>query len=145
MFTITKSYRDLPAAHRQPKHDGHCSLVHGHNWGFDITISCLDLDENGFVLDVGKMKEVKGYLELMFDHTCLINMDDPQMKLFEQMHLDKLIDLRVVSNCGMEKLAEMVASQVHSILVREYGTERGVRVDSVTCLEDAKNVSTYTA
>lgn len=147
MKTITKRYRNLPAAHRQPNHDGHCRLVHGHNWGFDITLSCETLEENGFVLDVGKMKPVRRMLEHYFDHTCLINRSDPKIGFFMQMHEDKLLDVRVVENCGMEGLAEMVFEQVQTVLKADYPEDfgvRGLRVIGVTCWEDEKNAATYT-
>lgn len=145
MFTITKCYRDLPAAHRQPNHDGHCRFVHGHDWGFDITVSADRFDENGFVIDVGKMKEVKKYLEHMFDHTLLINEADPFREQFELMHEDGLADVRIVLNCGMECLAELVCDQVQALLNHTVTDGRTITVTSVTCHEDSKNSATYKA
>jgi len=144
MQTITKSYRDLPAAHRQPNHDGHCRLVHGHNWGFDITIACDMLDENGFVLDVGKMKSVKARLEELFDHTLLINYEDPLVDNFKIMDQQGLVNLVLVPNCGMEGLAKFVCHDVQRLLEATFGTERGLQVTEVVCLEDSKNIATYT-
>jgi 6-pyruvoyltetrahydropterin/6-carboxytetrahydropterin synthase len=144
MQTITKSYRDLPAAHRQPNHDGHCRLIHGHNWGFDITIACDILDENGFVLDVGKMKSVKARLEELFDHTLLINYDDPLIEQFKAMDRTGLVALVLVPNCGMEGLAKFVCMDIQKVLENTFGQERGLQVTSVVCFEDAKNVATYT-
>lgn len=101
------------------------------------------LDENGFVVDVGKLKEIKVYLEHMFDHTLLINLADPHREHFEKMHEDGLVDLRLVSNCGMEMLAALVSDHVQ-LLMDQLITDRVVSVIQVVCLEDAKNVSTYT-
>jgi 6-pyruvoyltetrahydropterin/6-carboxytetrahydropterin synthase len=143
MQTITKSYRDLPAAHRQPNHDGHCRLVHGHNWGFDITIACDTLDENGFVLDVGKMKVVKARLEQLFDHTLLINYEDPLLSQFKTMDREGLVELVLVPNCGMEGLAKFVCHDIQKILEDTFGTDRGLQVIEVVCLEDSKNIATY--
>ena len=142
MLTITKSWRDLPAAHRQPKHDGHCRLVHGHNWGFDVTIACEILDENGFVVDVGKLKSVRRRLEELFDHTLLINQDDGLLDRFREMDKEGLVKLVVVPNCGMEGLAAFVAGEIQYILDVEH-MDRGVIVREVTCLEDSKNSATY--
>jgi len=143
MITITKSWRDLPAAHRQPKHDGHCRLVHGHNWGFDVTITCERLDENGFVVDVGKLKKVKEWLESVFDHTLLINEDDPLVTEFREFHKRGLVNLVIVPNCGMEGLAKLVAGGIQLVLTNDFGSERGLLVTSVTCFEDSKNSATY--
>ena len=143
MVTITKSWRDFPAAHRQPKHDGHCRLIHGHNWGFDITIGSDTLDENGFVVDVGKLGMAKKKLEELFDHTLLINEDDPLLEYFKSMHNQGWCELRVVPNCGMEGLARLVAQEVQIILDRVITDGRLVGVDEVICWEDSKNRATF--
>lgn len=149
MITVTKSYRDLPAAHRQPNHDGHCRLIHGHNWGFDITFACRELDANGFVIDVGKLKAVKQWLERHFDHTLLLNEDDPHLQFLEntlQQHSLFLTDIVIVPNCGMEGLARFVATSLNGqgrVLFGEEAHSRCVRIVSVTCHEDGKNSATY--
>lgn len=151
MHTVKKSYRDLPAAHRQPKHDGHCRLIHGHNWGFDIVLGCTSFDPNGFVLDVGKLKPVKDFLTETFDHTLLLNEDDP-LFIGDELEaefdmLRELSKLVKVPNCGMEGLAQYVFEEVQLILERAFNDDfrnRGLRVVEVTCFEDSKNSSTYT-
>lgn len=144
MFTVKKQWRDFPAAHRQHKHDGHCSLVHGHNWGFDVVFSCDDLDECGFVIDIGKLQVFKQRLETLFDHTCLINSDDPSLDHFKEQDARKLINLVIVDNCGMEGLAYMIWREFNTICdATESMNKRGVCVTSVTCHEDSKNTATY--
>jgi 6-pyruvoyltetrahydropterin/6-carboxytetrahydropterin synthase len=68
MLTCKKTYFDVPFAHRQHLHDGHCSFVHGHNWDISITFACDKTDENGFVVDFGKLKFLKksGTLNILF-------------------------------------------------------------------------------
>ena len=56
MMTCSKTYSDLPFAHRQHRHAGHCSLIHGHNWELKITFACEEFDKNGFVVDFGNLK-----------------------------------------------------------------------------------------
>ena len=144
MITVTKSWRDLPAAHRQPNHDGHCRLIHGHNWGFDITFGCDALDGNGFVVDVGKLKPIKDRLVSLFDHTLLINGDDPLLGRFRGMDEEGLIALVIVPNCGMDGLSKMGARDAQQIL--EVLTEkdgRKVFVHEVVCWEDGKNRASY--
>lgn len=159
MFTVTKTYRDLPAAHRQPTHDGHCRLIHGHNWQFDIEFGCNQLDKNGFVIDVGELGFVKEFLNEKFDHTLLLNQDDPLLLLLIQTigHLGEdgaakiatapdgyCAKIVTVPNCGMEGLAEYVFHEVQVKLdAREQYHKRGVHVIRVTCLEDSKNAATY--
>lgn len=82
MHRVTKVFKGYPFAHRQHTHDGHCRLIHGHNWDFEIALEADQLDENGFVYDFGKFGWLKEWLENMFDHTLLLNKDDPQLNFF---------------------------------------------------------------
>jgi len=151
MFTITKTWRDLPAAHRQHNHEGHCRLIHGHNWSFDVVFTCDILDGNGFVIDVGKLEVVRDWLKGKFDHTLLLNQDDPfRPRLQVAMDPPDLEEGKIfaqivtVPNCGMEGLARWVFEEVTDIIrldVRLGG--RGLRVVGVTCWEDSKNRASY--
>ncbi len=67
MITCSKLYKDIPFAHRQPYHDGHCYFIHGHNWDFQFEFGCEYLDTDGFVIDFGKLKFIKEYIE-NYDH-----------------------------------------------------------------------------
>ncbi len=152
MHTVTKQYRDLPAAHRQHTHAGHCRWIHGHNWGFDITFACRDLDACGFVVDVGGLGTLRRWLQENFDHTLLLNLDDPQLKRIEvgletlamsqSIWLAKVV---VVPNCGMEGLSKLVYSNVNTLIQDHYidGVDRGLICVKVVCWEDSKNSATY--
>lgn len=148
MFSVTKKYRNLPAAHRQPDHKGHCRFIHGHNWGFDITFYSSQLDDCGFVIDLGALEPVKEFLTYTFDHTTLLNESDPLVTDDKASYvLGHFADVRAVPNCGMEGLAEYVFRQIdimcltgklgHSTAVRH------LRVKLVTCYEDSKNSANY--
>ena len=141
---VTKEYRDLPAAHRQPTHKGHCRLIHGHNWGFDISFASETYDGCGFVVDVGLLQPLKEELVKWFDHTLLLNQDDPLLETFKQQ-LEGYADIRVVKNCGMEGLAKFVADLAGKLIDSGHipGKERGLHVCKVICWEDSKNSSVY--
>jgi len=101
------------------------------------------LDQNGFVIDVGELDEVEEFLIDYFDHTLLLNEDDPRLKEFHQLQKLDLFQVRTLPNCGMEGLARFVFSKVYELLLGGKNTERGVRVVEVTCWEDSKNRATY--
>jgi 6-pyruvoyltetrahydropterin/6-carboxytetrahydropterin synthase len=115
-------------------------LIHGHNWAWDITFICAILDENGFVIDVGKLDKVKEFLVNHFDHTLLINSDDPQLDFFREVLQPKLSKVVLVPNCGMEGLAKFVYEKVGQLINLK---SRELRVVEVTCWEDSKNRATY--
>jgi 6-pyruvoyltetrahydropterin/6-carboxytetrahydropterin synthase len=165
---VSKLFGEYPAAHRQHTHSGHCSYIHGHNWSFAIDFQCAELDQNGFVIDVGTLKPVDSWLKAMFDHTLLLNEDDPQ-KSYIQAQLNPpgvigtqgsqgistivrpavLAKIRIIPNCSMEGLAKLTFHMINSLLSRDTVfpkdvQERKVKVVCVTCWEDNKNSVTYT-
>lgn len=146
--TIRKIFTDLPFAHRQPNHDGHCALIHGHNWSFEFTFAAKSLDKNGFVVDFGDLKWLRAWLEEHFDHTLVLNEDDPQLDYLTTWltstdgHRPVMARIVTVPNCGAEGLARYVAEQVDET-IRRMHLDR-VRVQCVTVYEDSKNSATYT-
>lgn len=151
MYTITKKFRNLPAAHRQHMHGGHCSQIHGHEWGFDVTFTSTKLDENNFVVDFGRLKLLRSWFEEHFDHTLLLNQDDPQLpRLREVLGHTGLARIIVVPSCGAEGLAKFVFESFHALFSNttdEYLSrlvrENGLSILAVTVHEDDKNNATY--
>lgn len=152
MFTCTKKYIDLPFAHRQHRHAGHCCLIHGHNWSFKFVFGCNKCDENGFVIDFGSLHWLKKWLEQRFDHTLVLNEDDPSLGRLTAMLAegwpnaeDKetaiYAKIHVVPNCGAEGLAQYIWEQITPRLHEL--TEGRVFLRSVTVSEDSKNSATY--
>lgn len=136
-----KAYRDVPFAHRQPKHDGHCRLIHGHNWGFTFEFACSNLDENGFVLDFGKLKFIRSWLD-QFDHALVLCEDDPKLPDFLQLQGIGLARLILVPDASAEGLALLALRQV-DLLVRLESKDRAW-IHSVTVHEDERNSATAT-
>lgn len=85
MMTCRKVYADIPFAHRQHLHDGHCALIHGHSWSFALTFGCHERDASGFVIDFGKLRFIREELETRFDHACVFATDDP-LRAGHQLH-----------------------------------------------------------
>lgn len=139
--TITKTYDNLKAAHRQWRHCGHCAFVHGENWRVDITFRAKELDHQNFVYDFGALRPLRAQLENCFDHTLLIDADDPERAFFEEMHKRKLADVRFLPSAGAEGLAQWVFELADSY-IREASSER-VRCVKVVVFEDLRNSSTY--
>lgn len=77
MITCSKTYKDIPFAHRQHRHEGHCSFLHGHNWSVEIEFACSSLDERGFVVDFGGLGYLKDWIARHLDHACVFSADDP--------------------------------------------------------------------
>lgn len=142
MITCRKTYTDIPFAHRQHNHDGHCALIHGHNWAFTLTFGCHQADPNGFVVDFGKLKFIKKWIEEKLDHSCVFNASDP---LREQIIASCPTAWRayVVPSCSCEGLAQHLF-EVFDCLVRDQTSDRAFLV-SLEVIEDSKNSATYSA
>ena len=141
MFRSTKSYHSLPCAHRQWRDSGHCSLVHGYDRSVHIVFDCKELDDKNWVMDFGGLRPFKAWLEDIFDHTLLINEDDPELAFFEDMHERGLCRLRILPNIGMEGSAKYIFDYL-SVWIEEKTSGR-VQVYSVECRENEKNSAIY--
>ncbi len=158
--TCTKIFADIPFAHRQHTHPGHCRFIHGHNWSFEFEFTARELDPCGFVIDFGGefMKGLKQWLNDTFDHKLLLNEADP----FRQLLIDALVnvphpsiteridegcprydfaDITVVPDGSAEGLAKWI---FRTVSARVYNNTHG-RVQLLRCTvrEDSKNAATF--
>ena len=97
----------------------------------------------GFGVDFGDFSELKTWFDQWFDHTTLINADDPERPLFETLHARKIIDLRILPNVSMERTAEFVFQYVDPWIRGR--TDQRVVVLEVECRENNKNAGRYLA
>jgi 6-pyruvoyltetrahydropterin/6-carboxytetrahydropterin synthase len=142
MLTCKKSYRDIPFAHRQHLHDGHCALIHGHNWAITLTFACKQADANGFVVDFGKLGYIKDWIAANLDHACLFNADDPEKDriLTDYGHL---FQPYVLPNCSCEGLAQHLF-EIFDPQVRA-STQGRAWITEVEIEEDSKNSAKFRA
>ncbi len=141
MLTCKKTYHDIPFAHRQHRHNGHCALIHGHNWAITLTFTCKETDVNGFVVDFGQLKYLKEWIDRHLDHACLFNADDPEREKLIK-HFGPLFRVYTLPNCSSEGLAEHLYG-IFDPMVREQ-TDGRVWITQVDIREDSKNSARYT-
>lgn len=141
MITCRKCYNDIPFAHRQHHHDGHCALIHGHNWGIHITFGCVRPDANGFVVDFGKLKFIRQWIDQHLDHACVFNVDDPMLPALTAVGGDAVWKVYTVKSCSCEGIAEHLFS-VFDQMVKS-ATEGRAFVVSIEVTEDSRNSATY--
>jgi 6-pyruvoyltetrahydropterin/6-carboxytetrahydropterin synthase len=142
--TCTKTYVDIPFAHRAPFHDGHCALIHGHNWSFEITFVATEQDINGFVVDFGKLQPLKEQMDAIFDHTLVLSDNDPLAeKLISFTAAAHINNVRRVPDCSCEGIAEFVFHLADGF-VRKLTSDRAHAL-KVVVHEDSKNFAAYGA
>jgi len=140
MFTCSKTYTDIPFAHRQHRHSGHCAFVHGHNWSFTFVFGCGELDENGFVVDFGDLKYIRRWFDEHLDHACVFNRDDPERERITGA-APAAFKVYVVENCSAEGLARHLHEVVGAMVSRR--TAGRVFVVETRVAEDARNSAAY--
>jgi len=144
MIKISKRYIDIPFAHRQPNHDGHCALIHGHNWALELEFEGKSLDENGFVLDFGKFKPLKKWMEENLDHAIVVaEGDEETLNMIKSYpHLFKPL---IVPLPSCEGLAQYLYQVFTDILMEQFPRMRSGEVifTAIRIWEDSKNFAVY--
>jgi 6-pyruvoyltetrahydropterin/6-carboxytetrahydropterin synthase len=137
LFTSSKTFSNYPCTHRRWRHAGHCAHLHGYSRSFTVWFGAHIRDDNGFVMDFGELKGVKDWLTDHFDHTLLLDDDDPLLPEFRELEAKGACKLVVWPDVGMEGTAQQVFDWVDS-WVRQRSQGR-VWVQSVEVRENDKN------
>lgn len=153
-YVSTKLFDNFSVALRQHKAaHSHCCLLHGYAFKFKVWFASNEpnienqLDSMNWIVDFGGFKSqpvgngLKDWLNYMFDHTTLIEKDDPYLDLFQQMEQMGLLHLRVMDKMGAESLAKLVCDKFNDVLSK---TDAGrCKVIKVECFENDKNSAIY--
>ncbi len=130
-YSCSKHFQGYPCCHRQWKHLGHCRFVHGYSRSFTFWFKANQLDKNGFVVDFSSLNSLEKKLRSHFDHTFLINSDDPLIDQWRDLHDQGALDLRIMENVGMEFTAKLAWEWANNILMsREEGRACCNRVEA---------------
>jgi 6-pyruvoyltetrahydropterin/6-carboxytetrahydropterin synthase len=128
-------------------------LIHGYSFYFKVWFASNEileenqLDDMGWVVDFGGFKSqpkgngLKDWLNEMFDHTLLLQEDDPYIDIFENLEQFKVCKLIKLKKIGAESLAKYVFDKFNDVLSK---TDAGrCRVVKVECFENDKNSGIY--
>jgi 6-pyruvoyltetrahydropterin/6-carboxytetrahydropterin synthase len=154
-YQSTKFFDNYSVALRQHKaKHSHCQLLHGYALEFKVIFEPIDidnendgLDDMNWVVDYGGFKDppigngLKSWMDDMFDHTLLIEKDDPYLDFFQSAAMEGLCKLRVLDKMGAESLAKLVFDKFTDVLSKTDGGR--CKVVSVECFENKKNSSLY--
>lgn len=140
-YLSTKTYGHnigLSAVFRQPNADhSHCHLLHGYSLGFKFVFACDKLDNKNWVVDFGGLKELKAWLEDMFDHKLCLDNNDPHVATFKHLESLDLAEIRYFDGVGAEKFAQH-AFEFADKLIRDKTNDR-CWVEEVECSEHGAN------
>jgi|SRR5690554_77008 len=155
MYISTKLFENYSVALRQHKaQHSHCQLLHGYALKFKVWFASVEpleenqLDDMNWVVDYGGFKDapqgngLKSWMNDMFDHTTLIEKDDPQLETFTALEELGLCKLKIMDKMGAESLAKLVYDHFnHRLSLTDAGRCRVVQVE---CFENDVNSSIYT-
>lgn len=149
-YQSTKIFDNFSVAIRQHKAmHSHCQLNHGYALKFKVWFESINgveeeqLDEMNWIVDFGLFSRngLKDWLNEMFDHTTLIEHDDPQLESFQAMQELGLLKLIVMPRMGAETCAKMVYDKFNEVFSKTEGGR--IRVAQVECFENDKNSGIY--
>jgi 6-pyruvoyltetrahydropterin/6-carboxytetrahydropterin synthase len=153
-YQSTKEFSNYSVAIRQWKaQHSHCQLLHGYALKFKVWFEAVDtkvndgLDEMNWIVDYGGFKDapigngLKSWMDNMWDHTTLIEKDDPQLETFKWMEELKLCKLVIMDKIGAESAARMVFEHFNERLALTDGGR--CKVVKVECHENDTNSSIY--
>ena len=116
-FKSTKSFTGVPCTHRQWRAESHCRFVHGYSREFHFEFAASELTKEGWVVDFGGLKELKKWLEQIFDHTFLVAQDDPELETFKLLQEKNMAKLTILPRLGCEGLADMLYKYVNGVYI----------------------------
>jgi 6-pyruvoyltetrahydropterin/6-carboxytetrahydropterin synthase len=142
MYTSTKFFKEIgPCAYRNWRSDTDCYMLHGYDRSFKFVFGASHLDKQGFVVDFGSLKAIKRQLEDWFDHTVILQADDPLVQSFRILEKKGHCKLQTFPLISCEGLAEYVAEYVDDILLKANNGRSWV----ISCevIEAEKNSAIY--
>jgi 6-pyruvoyltetrahydropterin/6-carboxytetrahydropterin synthase len=94
-------------------------------------------------VDFSSLGALQARLAEQFDHTFLVNADDPLLEQWQGLHEQGALDLRVMSNVGMEASAELIWGWANDLLqARDGGRSCCWKVEA---RENEKNAACFEA
>jgi 6-pyruvoyltetrahydropterin/6-carboxytetrahydropterin synthase len=154
-YQSTKIFDNYSVAIRQWKaQHSHCQLLHGYALKFKVWFESNEpeidnqLNDMNWIVDFGGFKRVpvgnglKDWMDEMFDHTLLLQKDDPYRDFFESAAMEGLCKLHLLDRMGCESLARLVADKFNDVLSKTDAAR--CKVVKVECFENDKNSAIWT-
>ena len=143
-FKSTKRFGPISTGHRQWKHKGHCSYVHGYGRYVRLTFEASKLDERGWVMDFGDLKDIKRWIEGEWDHKVLIASDDALLKQLKELESHGGILLNVLPDGyypGIEESCRYLYDMLSPMIQKK--TNNRVEITRVEIWEHENNSGEY--
>lgn len=126
-FQSSKLMDGYSTCYRNHLSTGQTQHLHGCDIKFRMYFEG-DLDYRNWVADFGWMKRskqtvngmnLKDYFSYLFDHTCLIQNDDPFREIFEDMNSKGTIQLRLLDSTTKEGIEQFLSNIIQELISNE--------------------------
>ena len=143
-YKSSKRFGPITTGHRQWRDKGHCSYVHGYGRYVRLTFEATELDERGWVMDFGDLRDVKSWIESEWDHRTLIAADDPVIPELKALEKVGGINLNILPKGylpGIEESCRYLYDKLNPMIQRK--TNNRVEITLVEIWETEKNQAEY--
>lgn len=131
--------------HRLLGYDGKCAHLHGHTYRCFITLSAMEMSEEGFVEDFGVIKDLcESWIDDYLDHAFILNMKDPLVSVLKKEGEERIFTME--GNPTAENMAFMLYTVFVKLLSDHYisrEAKRVIRLDSVRVYETPTSCAEY--
>lgn len=144
MYILKKKLDIFSAAHRLVNgYQGKCKDLHGHDYLVEVTVACEELDDYGFVIDFGDVKQIcNDWIQNHWDHATLVCAADKTLLDFVCKENQHHFVLPADKNSTVENLTEFLFKQFQTELDK---FSPRVSLQAVTIWESSTANATYSA
>ncbi len=119
-----------------------CRSIHGHSWQIILTLQSPGLDEQGMVIEFGRLKkEWRAWLDQHLDHALVLNQADPLVPVL-QATAPELRIFTLPTDPTTECLAEFLVNSAKGLL-QTLAAHPNVRVERIRIAETAVNAAEF--
>ena len=145
-FTSTKRIGPISVGHRQWRDKGHCKLAHGYGRYVEFTFACSKLDDKGWVMDFGGLRDVKAIIENEWDHRMLLASDDPLLDMFKELDAKEGVSVNVMKiengwGPGIEGSCKFLYDLIQPYI--DHSTASRVWIKKIQIWEHENNSASY--
>ncbi|GAB4354247.1 MAG: 6-carboxytetrahydropterin synthase [Methylohalobius crimeensis] len=131
IYSVTKEVR-FCYGHRLMNHPGKCRHLHGHSVKVAVTVSAVQLNDQGMVCDFSDLKQVVAdFVNERLDHNLLLHEGDPLVPMLRD------------AGERFWGLSEHPTAEVLARMVHDHVKEKGYPVEEVVLWETDEAYARY--
>lgn len=121
VWVAQKQFYSINCIFRYWRSDGQDRFLKTYRLNAKVVLECQNLDNHQMVIPRGDylFNEIEVMLSMVFRNRVIVAEDDPQINLYKAMSDANVIELMVLPDVGVEKIAEGIYNHVKVILFNQ--------------------------